>query len=245
MSFEIKVRVPSIKNLQNDGWARNAVFRIVEGGGEIDPESLVHIWRHLQNNAKYDFAQRMMPTTQLNYSQLSEILQHHSRSKILRMQAFTKQHCLPNEEANKYFAEWTSSLIKVLKKEHGQERTWCTKLRKLGPFATSYRFDPSLSFIHTWHFKDSQRGTEPRSIDSLDEETLIRLSWAVAEWCNKTNAPGRYNRPPWSLSTYLGALASGTRLEPVVPLISCKSDKISSWALESYAHIASKEENND
>jgi len=244
MSFEIKVRVPSIKNLQHDGWARNAVFRIVEGGGEIDPESLVHIWRHLQNNAKYDFAQRMLPTTQLKYSQLSEILQHHNRSKILRMQAFTKQHCLPNEEANKYFVEWTSSLIKVLEKEHGQERTWYTKMRKLGPFATSYRLDRRLSFIHTWHFKDSQRGSEPRSIDRLDEETLIRLSWAVAEWCNKTNT-GRYNREPWSLPTYLGALASGTRLEPVVPLISCKSDRISEWALAAYAHIASKEENND
>jgi hypothetical protein len=242
MSFEIKVRVPLIKNLQQDGWARNAVFRIVEGGGEIDPESLVHIWRHLQNNARYDFAQRMLPTTQLEYSQLSEILQHHKRSKILRMQAFTKQHCLPNEEANKYFADWSSSLIKALKKEHGHERTWYTKLRKLGPFATSYRLDPSLSFVHTWHFRDSQRGTNPRSIDSLDEETLMSLSWAVAEWCNKTNAVGRYNREPWSLSTYLGALASGTRLDPVVPLISCKNDRVSSWALESYAHIASKEE---
>ena len=244
MSFEIKVRVPSIKNLQHDGWARNAVFRIVEGGGEIDPESLVHIWRHLQNNAKYDFAQRMLPATQLEYSQLSEILQYHNRSKILRMQAFTKQHCLPNEEANKYFADWSSSLIKALKKEHGKETTWYTKMRKINPFSTSYRLDPNLGIVASWDVSASNRGTNPRSFDNLDEETLMKLSWAIAEWCNKVRTAGRYSTGHNCVRNYLAAIASGTRVEPIVPLISCKDDKVSNQALAAYAYIASKEENN-
>jgi hypothetical protein len=244
MCIEIKVKVPSIKNLQYDGWARNAVFRIVEGGGEIEPESLVSIWRALEGNAKYDFAQRMFPTTQLEYSQLSEVLNHHKRSKVLRLQAFTKQHCLSSEEANKYFADWVSSLIKALEKEHGKETTWYTKMRKIVPFSTSYRLDPNLGIVPSWYISASNRGTNPRSFDDLDEETLMKLSWAIAEWCNKVRTAGRYSTGHNSVRNYLAAIASGTRVEPVVPLISCKDDKVSNQALAAYAYIASKEENN-
>ena len=103
MSIEIKIKVSDLTKLQNCGWSRNAIFRIIENGGEIESSSLMAIYESLKGNAKYDFATKLITATSLERTELEKLLENHKRSNYIRMAASVKQPALTNEETNNFF----------------------------------------------------------------------------------------------------------------------------------------------
>ena len=226
MSININITIPSAKVLQDSGWARNALFRVVESGGTIDNNDLMDIWRLLEGNARCKWATAATKVSQFDHAPLQEMLVFHKRSSRLCENAFMRQHCLPENTVNNLFVTWAEGVQKKLLRQRSQRYP----LYGAGTTAL-YRFTSAISY------------EKSRNIDELDEDTLYTLSQQIADLV----AAFELSRPSARsshhfVSTYLDALATGTRESLVLPLLASTNSYLSAKAESAYITIGDNNE---
>ena len=222
MSIDIKITIPSVEALQNNGWARNSIFRIVESGGTIGNDSLMDMWRRFEGPVRCKWATQAMGVSQFNQTQLQEMLDFHKRSSNLREGAFLYQECLSAEMVNNLFTEWTEVLQKKLAKQ--KFSGWAL----YGAGSNSlYNFSQSLM----------ERG----NVDDLDEDLLHGVSLQISDLFEQC-AERQSKYLPRFLPAYISALRTGTRISPILPLFASTSPKVSNAAESTFIKLTENDE---
>jgi len=237
--FEIKIKVSDPAKLQNCGWSRNAIFRIIEGGGEVEGSGLMAIYQSLEGNAKYDFATRLITAASLERAELEKLLKNHKRSNYIRMAAAVKQHALSSEEANDFFERFAGNFIKKCNAvQEASKFSWGSPGRNLGQFSSLFEIPKDINFINSWISNSSNKGASPpRSIDSFSAEKLYEISMAVARGFDTHQRNNMRVYLPWWTQSYIGAICSGTRTSPLAPLMYCDCKAVSDKATKAYLYI--------
>lgn len=239
MSIEIKITVPDLEILQESGWTRNAIFRIVQSGGEVENGSLMAIYRALEGRTKYDFATRLITATTLERAELEELLENHKRSNYIRMAALVKQPALTNEETNDFFERYADNFINKCNAVQGTSSfLWGSPGRNLGQFSSLFEIPKDINFINSWILNSSNEGgNKPRSIDTLSAEKLYEISMAVTKGFDAYQRINGRTSLSWWAQCYIGAICSGTRTSPLVPLMHCDHKAVSDRATKAYLYM--------
>lgn len=239
MSIEIKIKVPDLTNLQNCGWSRNAIFRVIESGGEVESSSLMSIYQSLEGKAKYDFATRLITATTLERAELEKLFENHKRSNYIRMAALVKQPALTNEEANNFFERYADNFINKCNAVQGTSSfLWGSPGRNLGQFSSLFEIPGDIDFINSWILNSNNKGgNKPRSIDTLSAEKLYEISMAVTKGFDTYQRINGRTSLSWWTQCYIGAICSGTRTSPLVPLMHCDYKAVSDKATKAYLYM--------
>ena len=97
MSIEIKITLPSADSLNNNGWARNSIFRIIEGGGQVESSAIMSIYRSLDKRKRLDFIKKSLHCCEFTKAELNEILTNHKRSPWVQTVAVVCQPAFSKE----------------------------------------------------------------------------------------------------------------------------------------------------
>ena len=222
MSIDIKITIPSVEALQNNGWARNSVFRIVESGGTIGNDSLVDMWRRFKGPVRCKWATQAMGVSQFNQAQIQEMLDFHKRSSNLREGALLYQECLSAEMVNNLFTEWTEVLQKKLAKQK---------------FSGWMLYGSGSNSLYNF----SQALVERGIVDDLDEDLLHSVSLQISDLFEQ--CPERQSKYlPRFLPAYISALRTGTRTSPILPLFASTNPVVSNAAESTFIKLTENDE---
>ena len=215
MSIEIKITLPSADNLNNDGWARNSIFKILEGGGQVESSAIMSIYRTLNKRKRLDFIKRALHCCEFTRAELNEILTNHKRSQWVQTVAVVCQPVFSKEFRLQKLEETVKKAATAL--EETKKHILSTKRS-------------SVSGYSLWHFSKLidnrylqmithclERGQVSQiSIDEIDEDLLYGLNTSLVGAYEVSGI--RYLT--WRMQKFMEVIVSGTRTSLFVPFVS-------------------------
>ncbi len=218
MSIEIKITLPSADSLNNNGWARNSIFRIIEGGGQVESSAIMSIYRSLDKRKRLDFIKKSLHCCEFTKAELNEILTNHKRSPwvqtvaVVCQPAFSKEFRLQKLEET--VKKTTTALEKTKKDILDTSRS---------PY-DSWRFGKLIDNRYLQMITHClRRGQVSQiSIDEIDEDLLYVLN---------TNLAGAFEVSSlgyvtWRMQKFMEVIASGTRTSLFVPFVSSSNARL-------------------
>ena len=219
MSIEIKITLPSAADLSNNGWARNSIFRIIEGGGQVESSAIMSIYRSLDKRKRLDFIKRALPCCAFTRGEVKEILTNHKRSQWIQAVAVICQPTFSKEDSLQKFEEIVKKSTGALDK--AEKEISALRQQRLGnPWQFSKLIDDRFLRVIIHCLENNQ--VSQISIDEIDEDLLYGLSASLV---------GAYENSgigyiSWYMRRFMDTIANGTRASLFVPFVSSSSNKI-------------------
>jgi len=219
MSIEIKITLPSAADLNNNGWARNSIFRIIEGGGQVESSAIMSIYRSLDKRKRLDFIKRALPCCAFTKGEVNEILTNHKRSPWVQAVAVICQPAFSKEESLQKLEEVVKKSITALDK--AEKKISASRQQRLG---SSWEF---TNLIHhrflrmIIHCLENNQVSQI-SIDEIDEDLLYGLNTSLVS-AYEASGIGYVS---WYLRRFMDTIANGTRASLFVPFVSSSSNRI-------------------
>lgn len=215
MSIEIKITLPSADSLKNNGWARNSIFRILEGGGQIESSAIMSIYRSLDKRKRLDFIKKSLHCCEFTKAELNEILTNHKRSPwiqtiaVVCQPAFSKEFRLQKLEET---VKKATTALEKIKKDISD-----TRRSPYDRWHLSKLIDNRYLQMITHCLRRGQ--VSQISIDEIDEDLLYGLNTSLVGAFEVSSI----SYVTWRMKTFMDVIASGTRASLFVPFVSSSS----------------------
>jgi len=218
MSIEIKITLPSASDLNNNGWARNSIFRIIEGGGQVESSAIMRIYESLDKRKRLEFIKRALHCCEFTRAELNEILTNHKRSQWVQTVAVVCQPSFSKEESLQKFEEIAKKATDTMNKyEKGvsamdllQRQHW-----------RAYRLIDNRYLKMITHCLENNQLSQI-SIDEFDEDLLYELNTSLV---GLFEALG-FAYVTWQMRRFMDTIASGTRSSLFIPFVSSSHNKL-------------------
>ena len=219
MSIEIKITLPSAADLNNNGWARNSIFRIIEGGGQVESSAIMSIYRSLDKRKRLDFIKRALPCCAFTKGEVNEILTNHKRSPWVQAVAVICQPAFSKEESLQKLEEVVKKSITALDK--AEKEISASRQQRLG---SSWEFTKLIHhrFLRMIIHCLENNQVSQISIDEIDEDLLYGLNTSLVS-AYEASGIGYVS---WYLRRFMDTIANGTRASLFVPFVSSSSNRI-------------------
>lgn len=217
MSIEIKITLPSVKKLNDCGYARNSIFKIVQEGGHVESSAIMQVYRSLDKRKRLDFIKRALYCTVFTKGELDEILANHKRSQWIQEFATITQPSSSKVESSKRLEKLAEKALlglttfaeEIFEKQEYNSPLWTLHRTPHGKHLATFNNCFQTTFCSNG------------LIDEIDEDLLYNISCKIVNVFELYR--GRYSGysyVSWWMNEYLEAVASGTRTSALVPFIS-------------------------
>ena len=215
MSIEIKITLPNVDRLNRDGWARNSIFKILEGGGQVKSSAIMSIYRSLDKRKRLDFIKKALYCCSFTKKELDEILTNHKRSRWVQTVAVIKQPALQKKNADKELEKLVTNLRSDIK---------LVKENSMPPWNLFYG-KRSTNMRMLCYSLGSPLAKSKRNIDNFDERLLYDLFTDMASLLKNE----KYN---YLAQRSINLVETGTRTSLLIPFVSSENEKLSKYASE-------------
>ena len=218
MSIEIKITLPSADSLNNNGWARNSIFRIIEGGGQVESSAIMSIYRSLDKRKRLDFIKKSLHCCEFTKAELNEILTNHKRSPWVQTVAVVCQPAFSKEFRLQKLEETVKKATTALEKIEKD-----TSILAGSPY-DRWRLSKLIDnrYLQMITHCLSRGQVSQISIDEIDEDLLYGLNTSLVGAFEVSNI----SYVTWSMKRFMDVIASGTRTSLFVPFVSSSNTRL-------------------
>ena len=218
MSIEIKITLPNASDLNNNGWARNSIFKIIEGGGQVESSAIMRIYESLDKRKRLEFIKRALPCCEFTRAELNEILTNHKRSQWVQAVAVILQPAFSKEESLQKLEEIAKKATDTMNKYEKDVSAMAPGLRQHWRLYTL--LDNRYLKMITHCLENNQ--LSQISIDEIDEDLLYELNTSLVGLFEALGI----GYITWQMRRFMDTIASGTRTSLFIPFVSSSHNRL-------------------